>query len=140
MQETDENELLIGARNQLRWSLQALAMGAEVQRSLFPDFVCKAEELAFDFDHWLWFARSEFGAEFSGDQAEALRAIDRRLNAMSYGGIDFDEELWSEAALGTRPEWEEVRSLAKLTLARFGWAAEVPPRGRSMYVCSDKVE
>ncbi len=34
----------------LKHSLQALAMPAEVQLTLFPDFVCKADELALDFD------------------------------------------------------------------------------------------
>ena len=35
----------------LKHSLQALAMPAEIQLGLFPDWVCKADELALDFNN-----------------------------------------------------------------------------------------
>ena len=35
----------------LKHSLRALAMPADTQLELFPDFVCKVEELALGFDH-----------------------------------------------------------------------------------------
>ena len=119
--------------DQFRWSLQALASNAETQRSLFPDFVCKAEELALDFDHWSEVVVSACGLKFADDQAEAVRAVDRRLMAMSLGGAEFDEELWTDEALGGRPQWDELRSLAGAALASFGWPMETPPRGRSLY-------
>ena len=122
-----------GIRNQFRWSLQALAVSAEAQRSLFPDFVSKTDELVLDFDHWFWAARSILDEKFSDEQCEALQAIDRRLGAMSREGVEFDEELWWEESLGDRPEWEDVRAMAKLALARLGWTAEKPPSGRAFY-------
>lgn len=134
MARAEEGEGRSGVRDQFRWSLQALAMNAEVQQSLFPDFVCKADELALDYDHWSEVARSFFGAEFSGDQLAAIQAIDRHLDAMSRGGAVFDEQLWSEEALGTRPQWVELRSLAQLALSKFGWPADKPPCARSLYV------
>ncbi len=115
----DEDDDRRGVRDQFRWSLQALACDAEAQRSLFPDFVCKADELALDYDHWSEVARSFFAGEFSGVQLAALAKIDSRLDAMGRGGAEFEEVLWSEDALGTRPQWEELRSLAKLALACF---------------------
>ncbi len=36
-----EDDTRRGVRNQFRWSLQALACDADVQLTLFPDFVCK---------------------------------------------------------------------------------------------------
>jgi hypothetical protein len=39
-----------GCMRRLMLSVQALAQPAEVQLSLLPDFVCKADELALDFD------------------------------------------------------------------------------------------
>ena len=56
-----------GVCDQFRWSLQALASDSDDQLSLFPDFVCKADELALDYGHWSRVARSFFGGEFSGD-------------------------------------------------------------------------
>ena len=129
-----ENRLAI--LSQFRWSLQALAVPAEAQRALFPEFVCKADELALDYDHWAQAARASYGGEFSDEQRDALRAIDRRLVAMSRGGAEFDEGLWSDVALNSRPEWEQVRSLAGLALSRFDWPCDAPPRGRSFYVPS----
>jgi hypothetical protein len=72
-------------------------------------------------------------SEFSGDQLEALQAIDFRLDTMSRGGSEFDEELWSDSALDSRREWEELRSLARAALTRLGWPVDVPPLDRSMY-------
>lgn len=123
-----------GVRSQFRWSLQALAADAETQRSLFPAFVCKADELALDFDHWSEVVRANFAPEFSAEQLAALQAIDDRLAAMSRGGAGYDAALWSDAALSTRPEWEEIRSLARCALLQLSHPVATPPRGRSFYV------
>jgi hypothetical protein len=122
-----------GVRNQFRWSLQALACEADDQLTLFPDFVDKPYELVSDYDNWSKVARSHFAGLFSDDQLAALASIDIRIDAMSRGGIDFEETLWYEDALDTRPEWEELRSLAKSALACFDWPTEKPPWGRSLY-------
>lgn len=128
-----EDDTRRGVRDQFRWSLQALACDPDDQLTLFPDFVCRADELVLDYGHWSEVARSRFAGEFSADQLATLKAIDDRIDAMSYGGAEFEEELWYEEALGTRPKWEELRSLAKAALACFGWPAEKPPWGRSFY-------
>jgi hypothetical protein len=132
VKQADEDRTVV--RNQFQWSIQALAMDAEVQRSLFPTFVCKADELALDYSDWSRVARSLFASEWSGDQLKALGAIDIRLDAMSRGGSEFDEELWSEDALTSRPQWDELRSLARAALVQLGWSVEAPPFGRSAYV------
>ena len=129
----EEDHDLSGVLDQFRWSLQALAANAEVQRSLFPGFVCKAEELALDFGQWSEVALRYFEVEDSGEHIEAIRTLDQRLDAMGLQGVEFDEALWREEALEDRPQWEEVRKLAKLALSRFGWIVETPPYGRSIY-------
>ena len=129
-----EDDTHRGARNQFRWSLQALACKREDQIALFPDFVDKPYELVCDYDNWSQVARSSFAGLFSDDQLRALQAIDVRIETMSRGGTDFDEALWNEDALGTRSEWEELRSLSKSALALFEWPIDKPPSGRSMYV------
>jgi hypothetical protein len=132
-----EDDARHGARNQFRWSLQALACEADDQLTLFPDFTCKPDELTSDYDNWSKAARSRFAGLFSDDQLAALRAIDSRIDAMSRRGIEFEEELWRDDALGTRPEWEALRALAKLALKSFGWPTEKPPWGRSLYARGD---
>ena len=129
----DEQEVREGVWNQFRWSIQALAMDADVQRSLFPDFTCKADELALDFDHWFKVAQGHFAKQFSNEQLVAIRAIDQKLTTMSNGGSGFDEALWWDDSLATRSEWQEVRSLAMHALQQFGWQLEKPPWGRSQY-------
>ena len=81
-----ENEHLAAVRAQFQWSLQALAMSAETQRSLFPEFVLQVDELALDFDHWYKVAQGLDGTNFSPQQLELLEAINARLEAMSRGG------------------------------------------------------
>jgi len=128
-----EDDTRRGARNQFRWSLQALACEPDDQLALFPDFVCKPYELVSDYDHWSNVARSFFAGLFSDDQLTALQAIDVRIDTMSRGGTDFEETLWNEDAMATRSEWEELRSLSKSALASFDWPTEKPPWGRSLY-------
>ncbi len=41
-------------RNLLEQAVVALAQSADVQLSLFPDFVCKADELALNFEDGLY--------------------------------------------------------------------------------------
>jgi len=112
---------------QLRWSLQALADAGSDQRPLFPDHVLTADELAFDFDHWSGVVRSQHENTVSKPQADALGAIHRKLATMSRDGVEFDLELWSEAALSTSEHWADVRRLAALALEAFGWAVEGSP-------------
>jgi hypothetical protein len=128
-----EDDTRRGVRDQFRWSLQALACNSDDQLTLFPDFTCKPDELVSDYDNWSIGARSHFAGLFSDEQLAALRAIDSRIDAMSRGGIEFTEKLWYDDALGTRPEWEVLRSFSKLALKCFDWPLEKPPWGRSLY-------
>jgi hypothetical protein len=41
-----------GIFERLKHSIQLLASPAEFQLKMLPDFVCKADELALDFDLW----------------------------------------------------------------------------------------
>lgn len=131
MHQTDEYHKCV--RDQLRWSTQALALDATMQQSLFPHFVCKLDEFA-SISAIGSKSRAQLPSEFSIDQFEALHAIDVRLEWMSRGGNEFDQDLWTDNALKVRPEWEELRCLARLALVRLCWPLEVPPWGRSEYL------
>ena len=112
--------------NELRWSLQGLAVAGSEQRALFPEYVQKADDLAFEFDHCAAVVRGGYEAELSGPQAEALAAIEQKLATMSRDGAEFDVELWTDAALTSSEHWADVRRLAAAALEAFGWPVESP--------------
>ena len=122
------NEFTDSHRQHLMWSVQALAAPAEVQVTLYPDFVVKANELALDFDNWYECARFSLAPEWSESQRTSLAALDAKLDAMSRSGAEFTEDLWLESALAADPNWEQVRDLARTAIRLFSWPVECPPR------------
>jgi hypothetical protein len=114
--------------NQLRWSLQGLAIAGSEQRPLFPEYVPDADDLAFDFDRWASVVRSSYEGDLSRSQTDSLAAIEEKLATMSRDGAEFDVELWTEAALSSSEHWADVRRLASSALEAFGWPVETPPR------------
>jgi hypothetical protein len=114
---------------QLRWALQNLAGSGSEQRTLFPDSVAKAEELATEFDHSAAAVRTQYETELTGSQSEALDAIDRQLASMSRDGARFDVEIWSETALESSEAWREIRRLAAAALEAFEWPIEKTNEG-----------
>ena len=120
----------------LRHCLQALAMPADVQLSLLPDFVCKAGELALDFDHWSACVLSNPECQMSDGQRARLLALNDALEQMSGEG---KQSLWTDQALGSRAEWERVRERAKAALASFQWGVECPPSYKDEYVRGTKI-
>ena len=82
MAETPD-DVLRWALPELKRSLRALALPAEAQLGLFPDFVCKADELALDLDEWYRRVASNGAARVTDEQRHHLAALDARLSAMS---------------------------------------------------------
>jgi hypothetical protein len=109
---------------QLKWALQALAQAGSSQPALFPEQNANADELAFAFDHWASIVRQTCRPEMSPEQDAALDAIARKLATMSRDGVEFDADLWTDAALTTSEHWAEVRRLAVSALEAFEWAAD----------------
>ncbi len=114
---------------QLKWSLQALALPADSQLQQFPDFVVITDELMLEFDNW---RQAAAGAQtFSAEQQTALERLDRLFDQMS----DADAaDFATEAALREHPRWQEARDLARRALETFGWSYEIPPKERLVYV------
>ena len=109
---------------QLKHAVQALALEAERQLALLPDHVCKADELALDFDQWFKTCTQTYREDLRAGQLDALQAIDRALAAMSGPR---NAELWSERALREAEPWRRVRELARSALEAFNWSLEAPP-------------
>jgi hypothetical protein len=126
-----EEELLAWSLDQLKWSLQALALPYEAQRRLFPSFACIADELALDFDHWCETARHQH--PFTADQLSALASVSTVLSAMT---DEKNADLWSDSALAHLPRWQDVRDRARKALEAFQWNLDVPPSDRAVFVPS----
>jgi hypothetical protein len=127
----NEAERLAWSLDQLKWSLQALALPYDTQRSLFPSFACTADELALDFDHWCETASHQHA--FTADQLSALASVSAVLSAMTN---DKNADLWSDSALAHLPLWQEVRERARAALEAFQWTIDVPPSDRAVFIPS----
>jgi hypothetical protein len=99
-------------------------MPADVQLGLFPDWVCKVDELALDFDQWCTCVMQNDIATLTEQQCILLTTLASRFDAMSRSTTNW---LWTEQALHTAPEWEVIRCLARDTLVAFGWNITPPP-------------
>lgn len=115
---------------ELHWALQALAQPADVQLTLFPDFACKTDELALDFDDWAPAVLQCPEIELTEPQRTALQHIDEAFTKMNAEGTP----IWTDDALRSAPEWEQARSLARQALAAFAWPPDAPPLRRGAYV------
>lgn len=124
------DELKMPILERLKHSVQLLASAPEVQLQLLPPFVCKADELALEFDHWWEVTRNRYGADLGPDQQSSLRALDEKLAWLTKRG----KEEWTDHAVRESHEWQEIRSLAARVLNTFGWPMETPPSHADEYV------
>src|ERR1700690_3181202 len=109
-----------GIFERLKHSIQLLACSPETQLKMLPQFVCKADELALDFDHWREAALHNFRSDLTPHQLSCLNAIDGTLSELTWMGA----ESWSENAVRESAEWKGVRALAASALKSFGWPLE----------------
>jgi len=119
-----------GILDRLKHSIQLLGCPAEVQLKSLPDFVCKADELALDFDHWKSVALENFRLDLTEYQVQCLRALDYSLTELS----DRSSELWTETAVRDSAEWQRLRALAGIVLESFGWQLETPPNRADEFI------
>jgi len=114
----------------LKHSVQLLASSPEIQLQLLPSFVCKADELARDFDLWQEVTLHNYRGDLNRSQLSALAALDEKLGWLTHDGVKH----WTDEAVRTSREWQEVRCLANRVLDAFGWPAETPPSYAHEYV------
>lgn len=124
------DDLREGIFKRLKHSIQLLACPPDVQLGLLPSFVCKADELALEFDNWWEVTRRNYSADLSADQLSALRAVNEKLSWMTKNA----KEEWTEQAVRESQEWTSIRQLAARALDVFGWPMETPPSYAHEYV------
>ena len=108
-------------------TLQVLAAPSDVQLTLSPRFDMQAEELAGDFDDARRLLYDCPQVEVGAHQRDCLDRVHAVLDERS-GVAGF----WTEAAIRTSPEWEELRGLARSALASFGLPIARRPLSRAL--------
>lgn len=117
----------------IEWAVRALAQDARTQRALFPDFVCKGDEMALDFEEALRAVLSE-GTDWTQEQVASLLKLDGFIESCS--GLA-NQELWlDENVLDSSPIWAEIRRIAAEVVALMGWPTSPPPVDRHAYIKS----
>jgi hypothetical protein len=114
----------------LKHSLQLLASPPDVQLRILPPYVCRADELALEFDHWWIVVLDNYKADLSLDQLSALTALHEKFDWLTADS----KRHWTDEAIRTSPEWQSVRSLAISTLQAFNWPDETPPSYEHEYI------
>lgn len=116
------------------WAVQALALPADQQVLLYPDFADVTDELALEHEETQAdFLRLPSSSVLTMQQLSAIRALDAQMEQMSHS--EDRANLWTLNALMNRAEWEDVRLCARAVLDALGWAATIPPMYRgSEYV------
>src|SRR6267142_5963573 len=95
-----------GIPERAKEALQLLACSADAQIWLLPSFVCAADELALEFDHWREVLIENCGSELTAEQIASLAAIDGLFSRFSRGGSDYKPEFWTDEALRNSQDWE----------------------------------
>jgi hypothetical protein len=114
----------------LERAVLALAQPADVQLLLFPDFVCKADELALEFDDALFDLESSENT-ITPEQRATVDALDKILAEMSGSQ---NAAFWTDDALRSHQTWEVIRSAARDVIGAFGWELRHPPPSGAIYI------
>ena len=109
-------------RDKLQRAVLALAQPADVQLSLFPDFL--------DFEDGLYELVGH-EHEITAEQRAAVEELDRIITGMS--GKQ-NASFWTEDALRSHPTWEQIRSAAKAVVGAFRWELRRPPPSDAVYI------
>lgn len=118
-------------KSQLRKALQQAVLPAEEQIAKLKGFPV-ADEIADDLGNQIDWVLQCPDAPLSEELRVSLSELDALLDQMSG---PHNAHLWTDEALRSRPEWDEVRRRARRALELFGWPYEdedVPPDERVM--------
>lgn len=115
--------------NKIKWITQAFAQNSEVQKSLFPDFVNVADELAVEWEVAL--DEVNENVELTEEQRSAIKLLDAYMLSIS-GPTNI--QYWNNDALCHSTEWNNMREMAKNILNIMGWDFVAPPKSDAIYI------
>ena len=116
-------------RAELEYSLQALAMPAEVQFQLYPQGVCYACELTTDFQNFSEGYITDNEGILTKEQKSALSKMQEHLTKLAHTA---EYQCWNEEPIRTGVAWQQARDLAKQCLIAFAWEIKAPPMRGAM--------
>jgi|ETN07SMinimDraft_1059922.scaffolds.fasta_scaffold220912_1 hypothetical protein len=105
----------------LKNSIMALAASAKVQEALYPSFAAVGDELVLEFSECLDDLKV---SDLTPKQVASIEALDVFIN--QHSGAQFSAMYLESSALFDDPNWEEIRSLAKLVAEEMGWSSTEP--------------
>ncbi|MEO1138587.1 MAG: hypothetical protein AAFW87_03935 [Pseudomonadota bacterium] len=115
--------------DELVWCLQALAQDADIQRSLYPEFVVVADELALDFDDALQLHGPDV-LKTHPDLAQLLALIESKSGQEGY---------WFGRALEESEFWADIRKSARAILHARDLPSTIPDhRPHTVYYVEGK--
>lgn len=121
--------------DKIKWITQAIAQPSHIQKSLFPDFVNVADQLAVEWE--VAFNESEqMKAELTEQQISMIKRLDDYMDSIS--GAD-NIRYWSNDTLSQSSEWDNMRRMAEAVLTVMGWDNAVPPKDGDVYVIGDAI-
>ena len=104
----------------LRKGLQQAALPADRQIARLKGYDVPFEVADDVYQHTLWVLQCK-DVRLTEEQRSNLLALDAHTSSMSG---EHNAELWTDDALRSRPEWEEVRRQARKILELFQWPIE----------------
>ena len=105
---------------QLRRAVQQAALPADEQIGVLKGFDVPFE-VADDFGNWCRWALVSADVSLTDEQRGSLMSLDRCLDEMSG---EHNADLWTEDALRSRAEWDDVRRQARRVLELFHWSLD----------------
>lgn len=118
--------------NKIKWITQAIAQPCEVQKSLFPDFVNVADNLAVEWEMALDELNDPLVASsFTSEQKLAIKQLDDYMLSIS-GAPNI--QYWNNDALCQCAEWKNMREMAMAILLIMGWEITVPAKPVALYI------
>ena len=115
--------------SKIKWVTQVFAQNSEVQKSLFPEFVNVADELAVEWEIAL--DELKENSEFTEEQRLAIKMLDDYMLSIS-GPANI--QYWNNDALCHSTEWRNMRKLAKNILNIMGWDFITPQKSDAIYI------
>ncbi|MXR70142.1 hypothetical protein GNT65_15865 [Shewanella sp. JBTF-M18] len=113
----------------LKNSIMALAASAKVQEALYPSFSAVGDELVLEFGECLDNLKV---SDLTPEQAASIEALD--VFIIQHSGTQFSAMYLENSALYENPNWDEIRSLAKLVAKEMGWSLSEPVKQKHRIV------
>lgn len=116
----------------IKWISQAIAQPCEVQKSLFPDFVNVADELAIEWETALEELNDHNIITLLTDEQKAvIKKLDEYM--LSISG-EANIQYWNNDALCKCVEWQNMREIAMNILTIMDWEKTAPPKSNAIYI------